>query len=522
MRNHPYGTDNGGFRIKKAYRRRALELHPDRNYGNVERATVLFAEVQSAYEVLSDPQERAWYNSHETTILRGEEVGADEEQDYNLHDLGFTSADDITRMFRRFNGSVDFSDLPTGFYGFLRETFSTLAREEELAARREGTTVPEYLSFGHKDDTHEGGVKNFYAAWNGFATAKTFAWRDKYRQSDAVDRRMRRLIDKENKRLREEGIREFNDAVRALIAFVKKRDLRYKPNTQSEAERQQTLRDAAAAQAARSRAENAAKVNREVPEWTKAREPDDLEEETEEEIDEEHFECVACKKIFKSEQQFDAHERSKKHIKAVQALRRQVRKEGMKLGLEDEVSTSGVATPSGEENSEVLLDVREDNKHDEVEEQSQPRQHLDKGSGADLAEDMTSSVEELKISENSNPPEIITDSFEAHDDEQLGTDASGQEVDIPTRLKKENLSTANSSDEETGTIRPNFKLGKAAQKRAKRAAKQEADAQSDGGHKCASCNATFPSKTRLFQHIKDFGHAAPLPKSAKVAKGKKR
>ena len=485
----------------------------------------MFAEVQSAYEVLSDPQERAWYDSHENTILRGEEVGADEEQDYDEHDLGFTSADDITRMFRRFNGSVDFSDLPTGFYGFLRETFSNLAREEELAARREGTTVPEYLSFGHKDDTHEGVVKNFYAAWNGFATAKTFAWRDKYRQSDAVDRRMRRLIDKENKRLRDEGIREFNDAVRSLIAFVKKRDLRYKPNTQSEAERQQTLRDAAAAQAARSRAENAAKLNGEVPEWTKAREPEDLEEESEEESEEEHFECVACKKIFKSEKQFDAHERSKKHIKAVQALRRQVRKEGMKLGLEDEVSTSGVATPSGEENSEILLEFHDNNKHDKVEEQSQRRQHLDEGSGTDIAIDIASSFEELKISEISNPPEIITDSFEVYDDEKLGTDdnsASGQEVDIPTGRKKADPSTASSSDEVTGTARPNFKLGKAAQKRAKRAAKQEADAQSDDGHKCASCNARFPSKTRLFQHIKDFGHAAPVPKLAKVAKGKKR
>ena len=42
--------------IKKAYRRKALELHPDRNYGDVERTTALFADVSTAYEVPSDPQ----------------------------------------------------------------------------------------------------------------------------------------------------------------------------------------------------------------------------------------------------------------------------------------------------------------------------------------------------------------------------------------------------------------------------------------------------------------------------------
>lgn len=50
-------TDGTESRIKKAYKRKALELHPDRNYNDTERATKLFAEVQAAYEILSDPQE---------------------------------------------------------------------------------------------------------------------------------------------------------------------------------------------------------------------------------------------------------------------------------------------------------------------------------------------------------------------------------------------------------------------------------------------------------------------------------
>lgn len=45
--------------LKKAYRKRALQLHPDKNPDDIEAATQRFALVRSAYEVLSDPQERS-------------------------------------------------------------------------------------------------------------------------------------------------------------------------------------------------------------------------------------------------------------------------------------------------------------------------------------------------------------------------------------------------------------------------------------------------------------------------------
>src|SRR5438876_6923042 len=44
--------------IKKAYRKLVREVHPDRNPGNEER----FKEVQTAYDVLSDPDKRKQYD----------------------------------------------------------------------------------------------------------------------------------------------------------------------------------------------------------------------------------------------------------------------------------------------------------------------------------------------------------------------------------------------------------------------------------------------------------------------------
>lgn len=332
-------------RIKKAYRRKALELHPDRNYHDVENATRLFAEVQTAHEVLSDPQERAWYDSHRETILRND---GSSHEDHFEHNIKITSADEIISLIGKFNSSIAYTNAPTGFYGVLRNLFNTLSDEEDAACDWEGLEVVDRPSFGGAEDGYEDVVRPFYSSWMGFATKKTFAWKDLYRYSEAPDRRVRRMMEKENKRFREEGIREFNEAVRALVAFVRKRDPRYIPNTQSEAERQKILRDAAAAQAMRSRAANQAKIDAHiVPEWTRSHEAEEevpFSESEESEVEE--IGCVICNKTFKSERQFEAHEKSKKHVKAVQQLKRQMQKENKLFNLDDEYAQrNGAATP---------------------------------------------------------------------------------------------------------------------------------------------------------------------------------
>lgn len=328
--------------IKKAYRKKALGLHPDRNYGNVEDTTKLFAEVQSAYDILSDPQERSWYDSHRDAILREDSEGTGGHYEHNLR---MTTADDIMKMFTRVNGRLDLSDSLSGFFGLLRDTFDVLAREEEAACEWEGLQVVDYPSFGYANDTYEYVVRPFYAAWNGFATKKNFSWKEAFRYSDAPDRRVRRMMEKENKRLREEGIREFNDAVRSLVAFVRRRDPRYIPNSQSEADRQTTLRGATAAQAARSRAANQAKLEDYVlPEWTKIQHSEQSEDSEDNGSADEHYECVACGKMFKSEKQFEAHKRSKKHQKSVQQLRNTMQKEDDAIKSDEAVNTDITAS----------------------------------------------------------------------------------------------------------------------------------------------------------------------------------
>ncbi|KAJ5537919.1 hypothetical protein N7494_007398 [Penicillium frequentans] len=495
--------------IKKAYRRKALELHPDRNYGNVEEATRLFAEIQSAYEVLADSQERAWYDSHSDAFL-GTEGGSDGGPQ------SYTTAEEVLKVFSKFSPRMDFSDLPTGFFGGLREQFTQLALEERLACQSDGQSMVDYPSFGGRDDNFETVVRPFYAAWTGFSTRKSFAWKDTYRYSEAPDRRVRRLMEKENRHLREEGIREFNDAVRSLVAFVKKRDPRYKANAQSEAQRQETLRQSAAAQAARSRAINQAKMrDHVVPEWARSEEPG-VEEEESSESEIENFECVACSKNFKSQKQFEAHERSKKHVKAVKQLCREMRAQNEDLDLETTIHTSAshstipsesdafVATlsPDGQLEGSVILETGSD-QHMEL------LTTLPSNSETDDHHPSSSHPDAEKVSLNS----IEDDDYASRESIQtrLHSDVDSLQDSSMTPLT-EQLSSSGIDDRPAAAPQ----MGKAKQKRAKKAARNE---EQGTGVLCANCSATFPSRTKLFTHIKENpSHAQPL----KTSKSKKR
>jgi molecular chaperone DnaJ len=64
------GKDSDGEVIKRAYRKLAMQYHPDRNVGD-ETAEIKFKEAAEAYEVLRDPDKRQRYDRYGHAGLEG-------------------------------------------------------------------------------------------------------------------------------------------------------------------------------------------------------------------------------------------------------------------------------------------------------------------------------------------------------------------------------------------------------------------------------------------------------------------
>lgn len=166
-------------------------------------------------------------------------------------------------------------------------------------------------------------VTAFYSYWLGFVTVLDFFWADQYDTMAGPNRKSRRLMEEENKKLRKKARREYNETVRGLAEFVKKRDKRVidmQIKRNEEIERKKEEEKQRKKELERQKAEKAR--NFEEAEWTKVEEEfEDVEAEDVEEQKKNELYCVACSKKFKSDKQWRNHEQSKKHKEKVAELR---------------------------------------------------------------------------------------------------------------------------------------------------------------------------------------------------------
>lgn len=199
--------------LKKAYRQQALKWHPDKNPEDVEMAAIRFKEVQSAYDCLSDPRERAWYDKHRDHILRGSDRdGIDDSSSFDLLPFFLSSS---------YSG---YGDDELSFYTVYKKVFDEIIKEETMYLN-DDEDVNQFPRFGTRL-TDYSDVHTFYSFWSAYNTRKTYLNLMKYDTREAENRREARAMEKENNKLREVKRKNRNNEIRSLVAFIKRRDKR--------------------------------------------------------------------------------------------------------------------------------------------------------------------------------------------------------------------------------------------------------------------------------------------------------
>uniref|UniRef100_A0A4W5PVS8 DnaJ homolog subfamily C member 21 n=1 Tax=Hucho hucho TaxID=62062 RepID=A0A4W5PVS8_9TELE len=314
--------------MKKVYRKLALRWHPDKNLDNADDAAEQFKLIQAAYEVLSDPQERAWYDNHREALLKGGVSG-----DY---------ADESVDLVQFFTVTCysGYGDDEEGFYTVYRNLFESITTEEMEHSKEEDEEEDEFPSFGDSQSDYDT-VHLFYAYWQSFCTRKKFAWKEDYDTRQGSNRWEKRAMEKENKKVLLLPVFLFN--VRPLISSPRLAEDYKEQSWVAMSEMEKELQ------------QMEAQYGKEFGDASESEEEDqgrgDEQKDETEELMVDYYDdlyCPACDKSFKSDKAMKNHEKSKKHREMVVLLRQQLEEEDETLGLKDE---------DGEEEDEELEEV---------------------------------------------------------------------------------------------------------------------------------------------------------------------
>uniref|UniRef100_A0A1I8H8V6 DnaJ homolog subfamily C member 21 n=2 Tax=Macrostomum lignano TaxID=282301 RepID=A0A1I8H8V6_9PLAT len=511
--------------LKKAYRRLALRWHPDKNPDRVEEATAHFRLVQKAYETLSDPQERAWYDKHRERILKGGLGRGDAYQEERLD------------VFQFFTSACydDYDDGEEGYFTVYARVFSDLAEEERRACDGDDEPPPDFPEFGRSDSPYDTVVRPFYAHWETFFTRKSYVWVEKYDTREAPNKYARKAMEKENRAARDAARRERNEEIRTLVAFVKKRDPRVRAERRRLEARAREVEAKAKAMASAARKAHLETASRyRAPDWART---DDLEaelakieaehgagasdldddgdwedqedggeegagvingavgaaecdeaEEADEDDAEDALVCVVCEKAFRTPGAKQSHDRSKRHRERLELLKLELAKHDAQP-VEKDPAAADNDSLDNDEDVQLEAEVQQvsGGKKKKSKRKQQQRQQLQ----AQLGENEEPSDNPNANSAAAKPAE---DAAEASDDEAAA--AVTPETSKKPRRRKD---------------RQRQKQQELLEQKRQEQLEEEADGTTQV---CKTYRQWFDSKNQLFKHLKESGHAAIKPGAA--------
>lgn len=558
--------DTSDAEIKKSYRRLALKWHPDKNTDNSEESTRVFTEIQQAYEVLIDPQERAWYDKHREQIIRG----------------GDDYVDNSINLMKYFSASVycGFGDDAQGFYAVYANVFEIITKEDAEFADGQDLEVPE---FGTSTSDYEEVVQPFYAHWQSYSTLKSYVWLEKYDLREAPNRRVQRLMEKDNKKIRDAVKKERNEEVRALVKFVRKRDKRVKAYLEllkEKDEERQRITKQKRLEALREREKMFEAYKEESWASLSGLEEDlvqmnvhldsefgrdnDINESQSDEEEVQQYYCVACDKAFKTEKALVNHEKSRKHKDKVAAIKREMAdsedidelalhngENGVNEDYDARIESEYLSKRqhSVDETCADFVSVGELNLMDSVDLSTMRIKgnnrykvkvlHERKRALSGIGEGDLERGEEEKEAANEESNRMEAKSDEREVEETTGNEKSEENVhedDSTQNLSNENrITTSDIDNKETEECKENLEsqesegdrqtTGAVTEKRKpKEGNKKSPQASKEpaaNSFKCNVCQDSFPTRNKMFQHIKELGHALNVDKNREAGESQR-
>ncbi|KYM86488.1 DnaJ like protein subfamily C member 21 [Atta colombica] len=543
--------------IKKAYRKLALKWHPDKNLESPDEAKEQFQLVQQAWEILSDPHERAWYDNHREAILKG--------------GIGEDYKDDSINLFPYFSLSCfkGYGDDEKGFYTTYRNVFEQLAAEDAEFVK-DSESDEEVPSFGDSQSSYEDVVGDFYAYWQSYSTKRSYAWLDPYDIREMRNRRILRIAEKENKKVRDKARRERNEQVRNLVAFVRKRDKRVQAYAAKLAERaRENFRKAEERRKAHLLERQKLLRDQIESEWSKfsnmeaelknieanltAEFGTDDRKVTTRNSDPEAFYCIACDKVFQTHKAFTNHENSKKHKENVSALKYVIpnevededsSRESDSSTKEESVSLNEPKLATDSQMPDFLLNFpRMENEDDDITSEDELMSDQDEDGALSNRH-----KKKKKRKRNIQNPNLMLELASDDDTESIKEEIwlskkqrkklQQRKVEINKQLRKEETrkeeeqeteETESKVMEEASVISERLKTDKAKKNSKKEERENRGKNKKDPivnmdelAHRCVSCSSEFPSKNKLFEHLKKTGHSVYIPELSKNKKSQEK
>lgn len=414
--------------------------------------------------------------------------------------------------------------------------FEKLASEdiEYMDSEQEFDEIPK---FGNARSSFED-VVEFYGYWESYATKKTYVWLFTHDISEIRDRRVLKHLGKEHKKIQQKARKERNEEIRSLVLFVKKRDKRmaeYKKLLEEKAQQNRLKSEQNKLEQIRKRNEELkeqqqnSKVSSEMQEqikkleesyfnqYTDSEESEEEDDETDENVTDElglnvdpatlneidDLYCVACNKFFNSESSKKNHDASKKHKTNIELLRKQMEKDEFDFQKSDNSSKDSIEEEEEmEEMSSEDSEAETANKKTKVK-KSKKKKRFEFEEPEETNEVVTNDDDDIvDLLKSTNISESPIENDDSWSNSKKAKKTKSKNKTKPNENDKKVNETQTSTETQLNSAQISEKT------KIPVAASDELTTEAD--HRCATCGQIFPSKNKMFDHLKKTNHGVYL------------